>query len=1027
MEKLKNLIHPGKSKDDEVMYGSGQSSDPVHTGTGTQATSSHNANDPTSSSTGPTTSSTREPIVQGGTGSIQQGSTPLSSSRTPGTFVDDGGSAMSIKSGHQGNSQESKITGTSDTHDPLDTNKALPREPTTGYAGAPGSSTTSGVGPHSSSMANKADPRVDSDLDGSRGLGGRDTSGTTGGAMGSTLPDRTVGNTGSTYETGRSFPLGGATSGTATFGPHSSNLANQTDPRVDSDRDGSRGVGRTSGFGSGTGATSGSAHQGDLSRSGLGGSSGETGGVPTGAATDMPLPVGTRGYGEESWTHDHNRHGHEYAGDPCENEPPAPGAVHFIPGPHSLDTANRLDPHVGGAAASGGLEHATVDSTSYTGDRQTDSGAVGSGAGMDTTGVGAYDSSRGPSGPSAFSSSNTAPGVGAYDYNRDTPSTSATQQPSTSAYQPSNAAGGAGSYDSSRDTPSSSATQQSNTTAGPHKSNLLNKIDPRVDSDRSKQQETSTASALGGSGTASTTEPSAGREHHHGRDATLAGAGAGLGGAAAYGAGQHSAHNIPEGTSGSGYSNPYPPTSSSAGSNLGTSAREPTGSGVASSKSGPMGTSGPTSFSNLGSSTREPTGTGLGSSTTGPTSSTGPPSQSNLGSSVREPTSGTGLSSGHAEPRGAAYEANKHLGRSHDDGTTGRSVDPSTTQQPLSGSSRPDYGRDAGLTGAGAAGHHDPRHPPTTASGLSGQPTSAYDEPQRTGESHTGRNAALGAGAGAAAVAGGEGLSRKELEREQKAAQKEELKQQQAAHKHDVKEEKHHQHELEKEEKKHEKALAAEKAKEEKHHQHELDKAKKEHEKAMAKEEAKHHKEEAKHHKDDSPEGEKEKKHHGLFGFLHRDKPDKELKEEEAARKEGLEHHGSEHDRNRLHKDPPPGYGESKDAEEPKSGYASQVTGGTGTTGLAQGDSVPQGSHATGLGNKADPNVSGRGDTIDSNRTRDSEGRAIEPTTGLPIDVSKGDGAGGTDGTPVHGYHGSSTTGGSSTGGGFGHLQDHSR
>ncbi|KAL8647948.1 MAG: hypothetical protein Q9226_006216, partial [Calogaya cf. arnoldii] len=1045
MDKLKNLIHPGKSKDDEVMYGTGQSSDPVHTGTGIQATSSHNPNDPMSSSTGPTASSTREPIGQGGTGSIQQGSIPLSSSRTPGTFVDDGGSAMSIKSGHQGNSQESKETGTSDTHDPLDTNKPLPREPTTAHTGAPGSSTISGVGPHSSSMANKADPRVDSDLDGSRGLGGRDTSGITGGAMGSTLPDRTAGNTVSTYDTGRSFPLGGVTSGTATSGPHSSNLANKTDPRVDDDRDGSRGVGGTSGFGSGTSATSGSAHKGDLSRSGLGGSSDANTGVATGAATGVPLP---RGYGEESWTHDHNHHGHEYAGDPCANEPPAPGAVHFIPGPHSLDTTNRLDPHVGGGGV-GGLEHATADSTSNTSDRQSGSGPLGSGVGMGTSGVGAYDSTRGPSSTSAFSSFNAAPGAGTYDSNRDTPSTSATQQPRTSAYQPSHTAGGAGtydsnrdtpstsaiqqpgtsgyqpsntadgaeSYDSSRNTPSSSATQQSNTTAGPHKSNLFNKMDPRVDSDRSKQQETSTASGLGGSGSTSTIEPSADREHHHGRDATLAGAGAGLGGAAAYGAGQHSAHNVPEGTSGSGYSNPYPPTSSTAGTNLGSSAREPTGSGLASSTSGPMSTSGPTSSSNLGSSTREPTGSGLGYSTTGPTSSTGPSSHSNLGSSVREPTNATGLSSGHAEPR--AYEANKYLGGSHDDATTERSVDPSTTQQPLSGSSRPDYGRDAGLTGAGATGHHDPRHQPTTASGLSGQPTSAYDETQRTGESHTGRNAVLGAGAGAAAVAGGEELSRKELEREQKAAQKEELKQQEAAHKHDVKEEKHHQHELEKEEKKHEKALAAEKAKEEKHHQHELDKAKKEHEKALAKEEAKHHKE-------DSHEGEKEKKHHGLFGFLHRDKPDKELKEEEAARKEGLEHHDSEHDRNRLHKDPPPGYGETKYAEEPKSGYASQVRGGTGTTGLAQGDSVPQGSHATGLGNKADPNVSGRGDTIDSNRTRDSEGRVIEPTTGLPIDLSKGDGAGGTDGTPVHGYHGSSTTGGSSTGGGFGHLQDHS-
>ncbi|KAL8813888.1 MAG: hypothetical protein Q9223_006848 [Gallowayella weberi] len=354
-------------------------------------------------------------------------------------------------------------------------------------------------------------------------------------------------------------------------------------------------------------------------------------------------------------------------------------------------------------------------------------------------------------------------------------------------------------------------------------------------------------------------------------------------------------------------------------------------------------------------------------------------------------------------------------------------MDPATHQQPLSGSSRPDYGRDAGLTGAGSTGHHESRHQPTTTSGSLGQPTSGYDEPSRTGESHTGRNVALGAGAGAAAVAGGEELSRKDLEREQKAAHKEELKEQQAAHKRELKEEKHHQHDLEKAEKKHDKALAKEEAKH-------------------------HHKDEPR--KDESQEG--EKKHHGLFGFLHRDKADKELKEEEAARKEGIEHPGAgtaagvggvaasgagmsemekheqakEHDRNRLHKDPPPGYGDTKYAEKPKSGYASQVTGGTGTTALAQGDVVPGGSHSTAFGNKVDPNVAERGETVDSERTRDDRDRIVEPQTGLPINPSKGDGAGGTDSTPVPGYHpdaGSNTTGGTSTGGGFGHLQDHSR
>ena len=38
MEKLKNLVNPGSKKDDEVMYGSGLSDDPVHSGsTGTRS------------------------------------------------------------------------------------------------------------------------------------------------------------------------------------------------------------------------------------------------------------------------------------------------------------------------------------------------------------------------------------------------------------------------------------------------------------------------------------------------------------------------------------------------------------------------------------------------------------------------------------------------------------------------------------------------------------------------------------------------------------------------------------------------------------------------------------------------------------------------------------------------------------------------------------------------------------------------------------------------------------------------------
>lgn len=38
MDKIKNLVNPGSKKDDEVLYGSGVSDDPVHSGTaGTHA------------------------------------------------------------------------------------------------------------------------------------------------------------------------------------------------------------------------------------------------------------------------------------------------------------------------------------------------------------------------------------------------------------------------------------------------------------------------------------------------------------------------------------------------------------------------------------------------------------------------------------------------------------------------------------------------------------------------------------------------------------------------------------------------------------------------------------------------------------------------------------------------------------------------------------------------------------------------------------------------------------------------------
>jgi hypothetical protein len=109
-----------------------------------------------------------------------------------------------------------------------------------GFGSGPAPNT---AGPHQSDMMNKVDPRIDSDLDGSKTMGGNQgmsnthgTHGTSGltGAHGTSGLTGTHGTTG--FGNTRSHAEG-------THGPHNSRMANAADPRVDSDRDGSRTLG----------------------------------------------------------------------------------------------------------------------------------------------------------------------------------------------------------------------------------------------------------------------------------------------------------------------------------------------------------------------------------------------------------------------------------------------------------------------------------------------------------------------------------------------------------------------------------------------------------------------------------------------------------------------------------------------------------------------------------------------------------------------------------------------------------------
>ena len=732
-------------------------------------------------------------------------------------------------------------------------------------------------------------------------------------------------------DTDRAFPLGGQSATTSgseypsgsttrtagtTAGPHSSSLANKADPRVDSDRDGSKvaghhtGYGSTStGYGSGTGPSTGATHQGTLERDGgLAAATGAGSGVGYGAGSGTGSGVGSGvGYGPESWKHDHGTHGHKFEGDPCAHGEAVPGP-HFTTGPHITDTANRLDPHV-----ASGIGEPTATT-------HTDSGS----------GLGSTSRS------------------GDHHHGRD------------AALAGGAGAAGIGAYESSRDH-SGSATEPTTTSTGPHKSSLLNKLDPRVPSGPSKEEglvDTTTSSrhpessGLTGSSTAGTSDlPSSqttGRDHHYGRDAGLVGAG----GVAGYEAEKHLRGSKQTGTTSTGVSDPYtssgidPRVDSKTSSGL-TGSTDPTRSGKDHHYGRDAGLGGLGGLAGTGGAGAYEADKHLGkdappSKSSGLAESTGGSAYNTRGPTGTVDDSRTGTDHHHGRDAGiagigagsvAAYEAKKHHDRSDPTTTTGSSSYAPTGYNDREQSSSSHTGRDAALAGGAGAGlgaggvaayeakrHHDRSEPTTTTDSSSYAPT-GYNDREKTSGSHPGRDTALagGAGAGSGAASGAE-FSKKEAEKLEKQQHKEIEKEQKAIHKDQAK----HEKTIEKEEKKHEKALA--------------------------KEEKKH---------DDG------KKHGGILGLFHRDKSDKDLKEEELERRNAGSHHGAvgagvadheKHERNRLHKDPPEGYGSTTSyADPPQDGYASQVTGGTGTTALAQGQEVSEGSHLTGIGNKVDP------------------------------------------------------------------------
>ena len=459
--------------------------------------------------------------------------------------------------------------------------------------------------------------------------------------------------------------------------------------------------------------------------------------------------------------------------DPCASGDVAPVTLH-TDGPHATDTANRLDPHVAGdGTTSGGHHHG------HTGRDAALAGGLGAGAG-----AGAYEASRDTPG----TTTGTSGGSGVDPYNTNTEGTSSTGK-----------------------------------TAGPHKSDLLNKLDPRVDSDLSKQQ--------GTTGTTGTGLDSSSTDRHYGRDAGLAGAG----GAAAYEAEKHHRDNEPRNTtSGLGSSDQY-----------GSSGLDPRVDNTGSGYGGTTDTTGTGKDHHLGRDAA--LGAGAGGLAYEAERAHGKPTQS---STIPSDTTGAAYDN-TTGPTGSGYDqAGTALAGSGHQPATGYTDDrqPQTTSHHL--------GRDAALgAGAGGAayeadkmintGRTEPgtqvREQTHPGASVATYPSPGYgndaaiDPSERRAQGHRKEDAAIagGAGLGAGAVADHE-LSKKDEKHLAKEQRKEEKAIEKEQHKHEKA--------VERDEKRHEKALEKEEKKEEKH----------------------------------------EKKHGGLLGFLHRDKGDKHAQDEQV-------------------------------------------------------------------------------------------------------------------------------------------------
>ncbi|KPM37077.1 hypothetical protein AK830_g9505 [Neonectria ditissima] len=365
-------------------------------------------------------------------------------------------------------------------------------------------------GTHNTRAANAADPRIDSDRD------HRAAHNTTTGGIGNThtTPGHTTHTTGTHVGAGNNYSSTPGTNlgqtshsqaydntdgpATKTDGPHKSNLLNKADPRVDSDRDHSKNLGANPHGTSGTGAYdvnqttrggefgSNTTHTGGLGNThATHGNTTHTGGLGTSAHTHG-TSAHTGGVGHSTGGVGHSTGGIGGIGSNTAGH--SSGLPEGTAGHHNSRVANAADPridsdldgsnrHQGTHTGAGGFGSSTTHGTSaHTGALGSNTGGLGHnttthnthGTSGNTAGLGSSTGGVGH-GTTTHETSGLGHNTGGLGHNTTTHNTHGNTAHTGGLGSSTTAAGG----HTSGPAPN---------TTGPHKSDMLNKLDPRVDS-----------------------------------------------------------------------------------------------------------------------------------------------------------------------------------------------------------------------------------------------------------------------------------------------------------------------------------------------------------------------------------------------------------------------------------------------------------------------------------------------------------------------------------------------------------------